>query len=298
MGKLGWNADLNKSVKNPPAGETRNGEKLKGIIAGAVIVFSVLLLIVRLRAASGPPAKAPVPSPPQGGVEHPASGPAPGAPPGQGLTQSGRTSSPLAPSAASAGVRIPDTKSDAPIRDPFVLTPKYHRILAKSGSLDASDQSGPTQRSPNPSPPGGISSPLPSIMPGVLALPPAQVGPKAARPLPHMGTKEAAAARTQTAPPTAPPAATSPSKEDSASPSKVGDENKESGPDYVLTGTVEGEVPQAIIRGKDRSYLLGVKEWLGGEFQVQRISPGLVELRDRSGRLWILKLKSAHPLPE
>jgi hypothetical protein len=61
-------------------------------------------------------------------------------------------------------------------------------------------------------------------------------------------------------------------------------------PEFALTGTVDGDIPMAILRANNRNYLVHVGDWLENSLQVRQITPRTVELKDRTGRSKILKL--------
>jgi hypothetical protein len=258
-------------------------ERTKGIIASVVIVLSILFCYFQIKsrlvpadpaaaaAANGtpPPGNATVTAPPAGGpaATAGATAAAPGVTTGTTVAQS--------PNAV-----LPNGPFKIVVRDPFVTTPTYEREIAKGGVTGVSGMSTPRiQTNIGYKPPqislttGATTGQLPAVpsdsmkifppLPNMKTEPPTQIRP------PANTTSPMASNPTGPVPPITPP------KPEAT---------------FALTGTVEGDVPMAILRSKDRSYLVREGDWLEGDFQVRRISPKQVVLRDRSGRSRILNL--------
>jgi hypothetical protein len=257
-------------------------ERTKGIIASVVIVASILFCYIQVKSRLSPAAPASTTA---------AGNTAPGAaktapPPGSPATSGGppaATTAATAPGSTVAqapGGLLPSGPFKIVVRDPFVTTPAYQREIAK-GDREKNDETlaPPIQtQSSLPHPkinltPEGGSVALPSVPSDSM---------KKLAPLPNMNTERPS--QTQNAGNAVPPSASSPA---GPGPAVVPPKPEAS---FALTGTVEGDVPMAILRSKERSYLVREGDWLEGDFQVRRISPKQVVLRDRSGHSRILNL--------
>jgi hypothetical protein len=258
-------------------------ERTKGIIAVAVIVIALLFMFIQIRRRLAPASTAPSVAS-TAGTSSPGSSTVPPSPAGTTAatvgtapaTTAGTTSGSAVANKAAEPV-MPNGPFKIVVRDPFVTTPTYRREIVKGGDTGV-NSGGKSAAANEPAP--SIQSSLPPLTSGGLTstLPPANTGDmKIFPPLPTM-KKE---------PPTQTAQSTNPLPSTTGSAPVVPPKPEVS---FALTGTVEGDVPMAILRSKDRSYLVREGDWLEGDFQVRRISPKQVVLRDRSGHSRILNL--------
>jgi hypothetical protein len=249
-------------------------EKTKGTIAAVIILASLLLFIIRMKRIIFPaaPAAAAIPVAAQG---TPAADPASPAPAPNAVASAGGAKS------EGADDVLPANRPKGAVKDPFELTASYKSKLPDPRAALAS--------LPVKAPAGfkfGKSAPFPAFSygkSGAPSLPPAGVNPLPIDPVPGFpkftNNREMIAAAPAGNAPTLPAPASVPA-EPVAPPL----------PEFALTGTVDGDIPMAILRANNRNYLVHVGDWLENSLQVRQITPRTVELKDRTGRSKILKL--------
>ena len=258
-------------------------EKTKGIVAGAIIVASLLLFVIRMKKIlapnSAPPGGAAVAAAAPEGAGTPAGTPTPTPPPPSATPAAG----PGVPGVKVAEV-LPANPPKGAVKDPFAMTTTYSRLIPKAGA----DGSIPTgQGGFIPAPPKGkpFTFSIGKTVPG--GLPPAGFNPSSLpviEPVPvkdgHDGGRPMLAQLPTGQGPASLPTPAAPAAQPEVRPEQM----------FALTGTIDGETPMAILNGNNKSYLVHVGDWLENNLRVQHITPRQVELKDRSGRTSILKL--------
>jgi hypothetical protein len=278
-------------------------DRVTGIVAGVIIVLAILYTVFSVMRKLHPPQPAPaaINLPPPTTASPPANANA-GNPPANAGPPASSSGAPgaNAPSSGGAPANPQETASFVPgqpfkivVRDPFVLTPSYAKELKNSDvseSISAMEPNALKNNADAKSKSVNIGSKPSRKASGNVSLPPAfpNFPPE---PLPGARSTSngefAGHPRNGSIPSTnANNAATKPG--DAAS----SETTKPKPPEYpyVLTGTIDGETPMAILKMNDRNYLVKVGDWLEGDFQVLRISPRRVVLSDPTGRSKILNL--------
>lgn len=249
-------------------------EKVKGMIAAAIIVVALLVFVVRMKGKTADASTASASGPAQSVT----------APALDGKSGAAK----VAEVKEESIVVLPEGGVNLKVKDPFALTASYKQKLPDNNPI----KKGSVKMSSSFAFAKGPFSPMSMGKSGSLALPPAQVDPLPASPglSPLPGLPEGMKRNRQTLaalPPAEPTAPVAPpvkqvevEKPEEAAPQA----------DYALTGTVDGDTPMAILRSNNRSYLVRVGDWLENNYKVQHITPRQVKLTDRAGRPQYLKL--------
>jgi hypothetical protein len=270
-------------------GEDRN----KAIILVALVVIALLIAFIQLKRVFRPSLPQPIASPPPSSVAPPPSAPPPAsqtasssAPPANagGAPAPGATAVPAPGSVAPAPV-LPDQPFKIVVRDPFLLTPSYGK-LQNGGAMPGEGAASPASKSGRRSSGGKAAA---GLNPVGIGLPPA---------IPNLSLEAPKPAKKRS--PVSEMAAVSSIQAKGGAMTKTSDKGTGTSPTesvrpspeaaYALTGTIDGDVPMAILRSNDRNYLVKEGDWLEGDLQVLRITPRQVILSDQNGRSRVINL--------